>query len=78
MIDQLGRAIAHLQVARRLQRVARIDRARVLDQLGKAAAHLREATQVLEAAASPDDAGLVAALTRPRAWIEGELERLSA
>lgn len=87
VIDQLGRAIAHLRVAQRLQRGARIDRkrslrsgdrARVLDQLHKAVAHLREATQVLEAAASPEDAGLVAALTRPRAWIEGELERLGA
>lgn len=76
VIDQLGRAIAHLRVAQRLQRGARIDRARVLDQLTKAIAHLREATQVLEAAASPEDAGLVAALTRPRVWIEGELRAL--
>ena len=78
VIDQLGRAIAHLRVARRLQRAARIDRARVLDQLHKAVAHLREATEVVEAAGSPEDAGLVAALRRPRAWIEGELERLGA
>ncbi len=78
VIDQLGRAIAHLHVARRLQRGARTDRARVLDQLTKAVAHLREASQVLAAAASAEDAGLVTALSRPRAWIEGELERLGA
>lgn len=78
VVDQLGRAIAHLRVAQRLQRGGRIDRGRVLDQLSKAAAHLREASQVLEAAGCADDAGLAAALARPGAWITAELERLRA